>query len=68
MSKQHRRNKKTTKKTKLDKGDGNVSNIAQYKRRAIVNFCNEMGIKQNQLDELSISEKLHKLGFNFFFN
>ena len=66
MSKQHSRNKKATMKIKLDKVDENVSNITQYKRRAILKFCNEKGIKQNQLDELSISEKLHKLGFNFF--
>ena len=67
MSKYHSRNKKATKKIKLDKGDENVGSIAEYKRCAILKFCNEKGIKKNQLDELSISEKLHKLGFNFFY-
>ena len=62
MSKQHSQN---TKKIKLDKVNENLSSITEYKRRAILKYCNEKGIKQNQLDELSISEKLNKLGFIF---
>ena len=62
MSTQHNRNKNTTKKTKLNEGDKNVSSIAEYKRCAILKYCKELGTKRNQLDRLSILNKLRKLG------
>ena len=39
MSTQHNRNKNTTKKTKLNEVDKNVSSIAEYKRCAILKYC-----------------------------
>ena len=39
-----------------------VSSIAEYKRSALLKYCKENGIKKNQLDELSVSNNLHKLG------
>ena len=62
MSTQHNRNRNTTKKTKLDELDKNVSSIAEYKRCAILKYCKELGTKRNQLDRLSILNKLRKLG------
>ena len=62
MSTQHNRNRNTTKKTKLDELDKNVSSIAEYKRCAILKYCKEIGTKRNQLDRLSILNKLRKLG------
>ena len=62
MSTQHNRNKNTTKKTKLNEVDKNVSSIAEYKRCAILKYCKELGTKRNQLDRLSILNKLRKLG------
>ena len=62
MSTQHNRNKNTIKKTKLDKVDENLGSIAEYKRRAILKYCNDNGIKKSHLDELLISNNHHKLG------
>ena len=63
MSTQHNRNKNTTKKTKLNEVDKNISSIAEYKRCAILKYCKEIGTKRNQLDRLSILNKLRKLGW-----
>ena len=63
MSTKHSQNKNTTKKTKLDKVDENVGSIAEYKRCAILKYCKENGVEKNQLEDLFISKKLHKLGF-----
>ena len=68
MSTKHSQNKNTTKKIKLDEVDENVSSIAEYKKCAILKYCNENGIEKNQLNELSISKKLHKLGFILLLN
>ena len=67
MSTKHSRNKNTTKKRKLDEVDESVSSIAEYKRCAILKFCKENGIETNQLKNLFISKKLHKLGLYYFF-
>ena len=45
MSTKHSRNKNTTKKIKLDEVDENVCSIAEYKRCAILKYCNENGVK-----------------------
>ena len=44
-----------------------VSSIAEYKRCAILKYCNENGIKKSYLDELLISKNLHKLGMCYSF-
>ena len=67
MSTKHSQNKNTTKKIKLDKVDENVSSIAQYKRCAVLKFCNENGIENNQFEILFISKKLHELGLYSLF-
>ena len=63
MSIQHSQNKKTVKKMKIDE---DVSGIAEYKRCALLKYCNENGIKTNNLDKLSISNDFHLLGLYFF--
>ena len=63
MSTQHSKNKNAIKKIKLDEDNGNVSSIAEYKRCAILKYCKELGTKRNQLDRLSILNKLRKLGW-----
>ena len=68
MSTHHSQNKDTTKKIKLDKVDENISSIAEYKRCAILKYCMEIGIEKNQLEDLLISKKLHKLGFILYLN
>ena len=64
MSTQRRLNKITMKKIKLDKVNKDVSSVAEYKRCAILRYCNENGIEKNQFDELSISNELNKLGLH----
>ena len=59
MSIQHSQNKKTVKKMKIDE---DVSGIAEYKRCALLKYCNENGIKTNNLDKLSISNDFLLLG------
>ena len=66
MPTQRRQNKNTMKKIKLDDLDKDVSCIAEYKRCAILRYCKENGNIKNQLDELSISNNLHKLGLRCF--
>ena len=67
MSKQHSQIKNIIKKTKLDKVDENVGSIAEYKRCAILKYCNENGIKKSHLDEFLISNNHHKLGIFYSF-
>ena len=67
MSTKHSRNKNTTKKEKLDKVDENVSSIAEYKRCAVLKYCNENGIEKNKLIKLSILNKHQKLGLFYCF-
>ena len=67
MSTQHSHIKNTTKKIKLDEEDESISNIAEYKKLAILKYCKENGVKKNQLDELSISNEFYKLGLFCFF-
>ena len=43
-----------------------VSSIARYKKYAFLKYCNENGIRKNQLDESLILNKLHKLGLFCF--
>ena len=62
MSTKHSQNKNTTKKIKLDEVDENVSSIAEYKKCAILKYCNENGNIKKQLDNFFISIELHKLG------
>ena len=66
MSTQHSQNKKTIKKSKLDKVDELVSSIAEYKRCAILKYCNENGVEKYQFDKLSISDDLQKLSLFVF--
>ena len=67
MSTQHRLNKNTKKIIKLDKVNEDVSSVAEYKRCAILKYCNENDIEKNQLDSLSISNELCKLGISYCF-
>ena len=62
MSLQHRQNKNTVKKINLDEVDEGVSNVTKYKRCAILKYCNENDVEKNQLDILSISNELRKVG------
>ena len=41
MSLQHSQNKNTVKKIKIDEVDDDVSSIAEYKKCAILKYCNE---------------------------
>ena len=67
MSTQHSLNEITKKKIKLDEVDELVSGVAKYKRCAILKYCNESAIEKNQLDILSNSNELHKLGMSYYF-
>ena len=67
MSTQNSRNKNTIKKIKLDDVDKDVNSIAEYKRCATLRYCKENDTKKHQLDEVSISKKLHNLGLYSFF-
>ena len=67
MSTQHSFNKNTLKKIKLDEVNENVSSVTEFKRCAILNYCDENGIEKNQLDTLFISNELHKLGMSYCF-
>ena len=67
MSTQHSLNKNTIKKIKLDEVDENVSSVVEYKRCAILKYCNENGIENYQLDVSSISNELHNLGMCYCF-
>ena len=66
MSTKHSQNKNTTKKTKLDKVDENVGSIAEYKRCAILKYCEENVIKTNYLNKLDISNEFQILGLYCF--
>ena len=59
MSIQHSQNKKTVKKMKIDE---DVSSIAEYKKCAILKYCNENGIDTNHFDKISISNDFLLLG------
>ena len=66
MSLQHSQNINTVKKIKKDKVDDDGSIIAEYKRCAILKYCDENGIRTNNLDELSISNEFRILGLYCF--
>ena len=51
MSTQYSQNKNTTKKIKLDKVDKNVSSIAEFKRLAILKYCNGNVDIKSKLDD-----------------
>ena len=44
-----------------------VSSIIEYKRCAILKYCNENGIEKNQLDILSLTNEHNKLGIFIVF-
>ena len=67
MSTQHKLKRNTKEIIKLDKVDGYLDCIAEYKRCAILKYCNEYGIEKYQLDMSSISNELHKLGMHYFY-
>ena len=67
MSTQHRLNINTKKKRKLDEVNEVVSSVTEYKRCAILKYCDENGIEKNQFDILTISKKLCKLGMSYCF-
>ena len=62
MSTQHNQNKNTMKKIKLEEDDRNLCSISEYKKCAILKYCNENGDIKKQLDNFFISNELHKLG------
>ena len=59
-------NKKTVKKTKLDEVDEDVCSVEEYKRFAILKYCNENGIKKHQINRLFFSNDIHILGLCYF--
>ena len=65
MSTQHRLNINTKKKRKLDEVNEVVSSVTEYKRCAILKYCDENGIEKNQLNILSIINKLQTLGMSY---
>ena len=65
MSTQHRLNINTKKKRKLDEVNEVVSSVTEYKRCAILKYCDENGIEKNQLNILSIINKLQTLGISY---
>ena len=67
MSTQHSLTKNNKKKIKLVKVKEDVSRVAEYKRCAILKYCNENGIENYQLDVSSISNELHNLGMCYCF-
>ena len=67
MSTQHKLKRNTKEIIKLDKVDGYLDCIAEYKRCAILKYCNEYGIEKYQLDMSSISNEHHKLGMCYCF-
>ena len=62
MSTQHSQIKNIIKKIKLTEVDEDVSSIAEYRRCAILKYCNKNGNFKNQLDELVISNEPNELG------
>ena len=52
----------TTKKTKKNKVFKNFGCIAEFKKRAILKFCNENGTKRSQYDEILNSNVLSEIG------
>ena len=62
MSTTYTQHKNTIMKIKKDEVHAIVSSIAEYKRCAIQKFCIEYGIKNYQLNKLSISNDLHNIG------
>ena len=67
MSTQHSQNKNTIKKIKLDEVDKDVNSVAEYKKSAILKYCNENGIEKNQFDILSVTNEHNKLGIFIVF-
>ena len=67
MSTQPRLNKITIKKIKLDEIFEDLGSVVEYKRCAILKYCDENGIEKKQLDKLSISDELRKLGMSYCF-
>ena len=65
MSTQHRLNINTKKKRKLDEVNEVVSSVTEYKRCAILKYCDENGTGKNQLNILSIINKLQTLGISY---
>ena len=66
MSLKQSQNKNTVKKIKIEEANKDGSIIAEYKRCAILKYCNENGIKTNHLDKLSISNEFYTLGLYCF--
>ena len=67
MSTQYSQHINVIKKIKLDEVHKNVSSIAEYKRCAILKYCNENGIKESHLEEFLVPNNLHKLGLCYSF-
>ena len=62
MSTQHSQNESIIKKKlKLDKVDKNVNSIAEYKRCAILRYCNKNGNIKKLLEKFFTSNEIHKL-------
>ena len=66
MSLQHSQIKKTVKKIKLDEVGEDGSVIAEYKRYAILKYCEENVINTNYLDKLDILNEFQILGLYCF--
>ena len=62
MSLNHSLSKCSVKKIKLDKADENVSSILEYKKIAILKFCNENNTKICKYDEMINSNDVIGIG------
>ena len=67
MSTKHSQKKNIVKKIKLDEINEDVSKVAEFKRCAILKFCNENCIEKNQLDILSFLNEVQNLGMWYCF-
>ena len=66
MSLKQSQNKNTVKKIKIEEANKDGSIIAEYKRCAILKYCEGNGIKTSYLDELDISNGFQILGLYCF--
>ena len=64
MSIKHSLSKNNITKIKLNKANENVSSITEYKRIAIVKFCNEKDTKSCKYDEIFNSNDDIEIGIS----
>ena len=67
MSIEHSQNINSIKKFKPNKVSKKVGSIAEFKKRAILKFCYENGIKSCTLNEIFNSNVINEIGMCYFF-